>query len=81
MNFFIIYLGTCINTLGSFKCNCPPDTLQPYCHAVGGQERPQTNKEPRNYAFKLEELIMIIASLFGLVLIGNVKESNYEISH
>ena len=42
-------------------------TVQPYCRVVGGQI-PQTEKG-RDYAFKLEELIMIIASLFGVVLI------------
>ena len=44
--------------------------FQPYCHILGGQiPRTEPNENERNYAFKLEELIGIIASLFGIVLI------------
>ena len=55
-----------------FFCNLIYTFLifQPYCHILGGQIPITNNKtEERNYAFKLEELIGIIASLFGIVLI------------
>ena len=39
--------------------------MQPYCQTA---QEPQTERG-RDYAFKMEELVMIIASLFGLVLI------------
>ena len=58
--------STCTNANGSFKCQCPTGT--PYCHPFLHQLNDSVTNAGRDYAFKLEELVGIISSLFGLIV-------------
>ena len=54
--------GTCINTDGDFRCECQQEWTGPYCTTKPGLVGSS------RYMLKLEELIGLIISLFGIVL-------------
>ena len=58
--------GTCINTKGDFRCLCPEKVAGKYCTMTGEA------KEPSAYILKLEELVGMIVSLFGIVIFVSI---------
>ena len=66
--------GTCVNLEGGFKCICPPDTTGDYCteEVRGGSWYTSGAKEGGqggDYLFNWEEVVGIIVSLFGIVIL------------